>query len=375
MPWGFDMNNPLTPMEAHLSAIPGIGDAYKLPCVLSGADFLASIKPADWILKGLLIRGNLYTLTSPTNHGKTTVVATLVAYSLKGQSFAGFRNVEGRPLKVLLLCGENDQDTGLKLIAANREFGVTDAELANLYVIPASFAMLHCVDDMAAKANSLGVSFDIVVIDTYQAYWSGGDFNSNDAQLEHARSIRAFAKMVTGSPACVVPAHPVKNASKDNLVPYGGGAAMNEIDTNLTGWKDGDVFTLHHGKCRQSPFEPVCFRLEGRPISELVDRHGEATQSVVAIPITDAEAESAKIRTASIRDAVLLAIYDAGTDRAKATRRAVAQRLAQGGFDSTEHKVRAAINELRNSGHLEADTNTLTPKGKREAKSMDRWEK
>lgn len=342
-----------------------------LPQYLHGDEFLRSIKPADWAYRGLLIRSYLYTLTSPTNHGKTTVMATLIANAIAGQDFGRFKNALGRPMKVLLLCGENDQDTGVKLLAAFQMFGVTeDSVKENLIVLPASFAMLANAEAMADRANDFGFAFDLVIVDTWQAYWSGGDFNSNDAQLDHAKGLRYFAKKLTGNPVCIVPAHPVKGASKDNLVPYGGGAAMNEIDCNLTGWKDGDVFTLHHSKLRQQPFEPASFQLEGVTLPKLPDIDGMATCSVIAKPISDATAEAAQIKSLGIRDAVLLAIYDAGQNRGKTSRRAILDEVLRRGIEATEDKVRKAIGELRTTGYLEPDINSLTQKGKREVKNV-----
>lgn len=343
-----------------------------LPQYLHGDEFLRSIKPADWIYRGLLIRSYLYTLTSPTNHGKTTVMATLIAKAIAGQDFGRFKNASGRQLKVLLLCGENDQDTGVKLMAAFQAFDVTEATVKeNLIVLPASFSMVENAEAMSDSANEFGVEFDLAVIDTWQAYWGGGEFNGNGDALNHAKALRSFAKRLRGSPVCIVPAHPVKGASKDNLVPYGGGAALNEIDCNLTGWKDGDVFTLHHSKLRQQPFEPAAFQLEGVTLPKLPDIDGIATCSVIAKPISDAVAEAAQIKNLGIRDAVLLAISDAGQNRGKTSRRAIKEELIRRGIDVTEAKVRKAIEDLRNSGYLEPDptVNALTKKGKQEVKN------
>jgi hypothetical protein len=51
----------------------------------------------------------------------------------------------------------------------------------------------------------------------------------------------------------LVAAHPIKNAPEDNLMPYGSGAILNEVDGNLTLWKNpntGIVSLYWQGKLR-----------------------------------------------------------------------------------------------------------------------------
>lgn len=92
---------------------------------------------------------------------------------------------------------------------------------------------------------------------------------------------------------------------------------------------------------------------------------------MIAKPISDAVAEAAQIKNLGIRDAVLLAISDAGQNRGKTSRRAIKDELIRRGIDVTEAKVRKAIEDLRNSGYLEPDptVNALTKKGKQEVKN------
>jgi len=58
-----------------------------------------------------------------------------------------------------------------------------------------------------------------------------------------------------------IAAHPVKNAADDNLVPYGGGAILNEVDGNLTMRKISSTRTEMHwqGKIRGIEFNPLQF--------------------------------------------------------------------------------------------------------------------
>src|SRR5262249_4518239 len=75
----------------------------------------------------------------------------------------------------------------------------------------------------------------------------------------------------------IVAAHPVKYATEDNLLPYGSGAALNEVDGNLTIWKNPATgFAALHwqGKLRGLDFEPINFRFENIGSPDLLDAQG-----------------------------------------------------------------------------------------------------
>jgi hypothetical protein len=86
--------------------------------------------------------------------------------------------------------------------------------------------------------------------------------------------------------------HPVKNATRENLLPRGGGAFLNELDGNLTLWREGDRITLHwQGKFRRPNFDPIHFQLKTRELDVYRDRKGRPVRSVVAVPIDDTQVE------------------------------------------------------------------------------------
>jgi hypothetical protein len=78
-------------------------------------------------------------------------------------------------------------------------------------------------------------------------------------------------------PAVIVAAHPIKNAPEDNLLPYGSGAILNEVDGNLTLWKNpatGFVRLYWLGKLRGLDFEAAMFRFEEASSPDLLDVKG-----------------------------------------------------------------------------------------------------
>ena len=114
---------------------------------------------------------------------------------------------------------------------------------------------------------------------------------------------------ITSKPALIVNCHPVKNASKDNLIPMGGSALLNEVDGNLTLWADGDGQTAMHwqGKFRGPEFEPMLYKIETAHSERVVDADGRKMPSVVAGPMGDMEAERA-MATAETDEDLILAI-------------------------------------------------------------------
>ena len=96
-----------------------------------------------------------------------------------------------------------------------------------------------------------------------------------------------------GHPSVLVAAHPVKNASDDNLVPYGGGAILNEVDGNLTLAKTGGgAVKLHwQGKLRGVEFDPLFFRIETASSPDVIDAKGREVQLPVMRPATEVDAE------------------------------------------------------------------------------------
>ena len=307
--------------------------------IKSGGDWLKSIKPVEWLLRGFLVRGYCYTFTSPTNHGKTTAMASLIAHCLRGADFGDNKNDVGA-MNVLLLCGENDVDTGHKVMGAVKEFGVTSEDLVRFYVVDKAFPMGTYADSIIELANGFGVDFHLVIPDTWQAYWSGGEFNNNEAQLDHAKAMRKLTS-INGRPTVIVPAHPVKGAGKDNLVPYGGGAAMNEIDGNFEGWNDSGIFTINLGKRRQPDLKPITMEIVGRVLTSLPDNHGNPTPTAVARIIGESLAEMKQADAGVFREQIMRTIDRLLRQGEKVTTQAIAVEL-----NSTPGKLRSPMDVL-----------------------------
>ena len=115
-----------------------------------------------------------------------------------------------------------------------------------------------------------------VTIDTgpaFQAACGITEENDNMQALRFALTLRSFTQL-PGNPVVLVPTHPVKNAGKDNLLPRGGSAFLNEMDGNLTPWAEGDRTTTElswAGKLRGPSFGSIAFALDTGKCDALVD--------------------------------------------------------------------------------------------------------
>jgi hypothetical protein len=202
---------PPTPEEPKVD--PKAGE--RPPLLLSAEQFVAGFTPPAYLIDGVLQRGYLYSLTARTGHGKTAV-AMYVA-----QSIARDLLMHGREVKagtVLLLAGENPDDIRARFLVLADAFGFKAEDLKMRFVAG--------VIDIAAKMPEIRAEAEkitdlvLVIVDTAAAYFPGDETNNNSQQGAYARLLRQLT-LLPGKPAVLVNCHPIKNASRDNLLPMG----------------------------------------------------------------------------------------------------------------------------------------------------------
>lgn len=296
----------VAPVPFEVAAQPNAAGATG-PLILSAAQFVAGFVPPEYLIDGMVQQGYLYSLTARTGHGKTAVGLYLAQCVARGQ------HVKDRAVKqgsVLFLAGENPDDIRARYLVLADAHGF-DADQAPIHFIAGVIDIAACLQRIHAEAASLP-DLSLVIVDTAAAYFKGDDGNSNVQQGEYARLLRQLT-FLPGKPAVIVPSHPVKNAHKENLLPVGGGAFLNEVDGNLTLWSGADKQTSLHwqGKFRGPEFEPLTFKLETKTSDRVVNAAGELMPSVVASPITDFELEAGEARQETEENRLLFAINDA----------------------------------------------------------------
>lgn len=265
--------------------------------------FTASFVAPEYLIDGVVQRGKLYTLTAPTGSGKTAVMLYASTAIATGQTFCELEVEHG---DVIFLAGENPDDVRARVIATLEFYGIEPAT-CRLHFIAGTFSIRNDMQRLREAAETLP-NLVLVVVDTFAAYYDGEDENSNTQALDFARVVRQITQF-PGKPAVIMPAHPVKNATRDNLSPKGGSSLLNEVDGNLTLWNDGGILSLHwQGKFRGPEFEAVRFELERRETPLLKDAKGRLMPTVLAKPLMELRAVQIAREILSDEDALLLSL-------------------------------------------------------------------
>jgi hypothetical protein len=252
-------------------------------------DFCAEFVPPSYAIEPFVRSGSLYTVTARTGAGKTgLLITTALAVATGRHEILGREVTKGR---VAYVAAENPDDLRMRLMVAAWQFNISLAEISEKLLIMDK----RCKpEEVLIKLKSLQDSgrFSLIMIDTLAAFFDGADVNDNVQAGEFMRRLRPLTQ-IDGHPSVLVAAHPVKNATDDNLVPYGGGAILNEVDGNLTLAKTaGGAVKMHwQGKLRGVEFEPLFFKIETAGSPDVIDAKGRHVQLPVMRPASETDAE------------------------------------------------------------------------------------
>lgn len=274
--------------------------------ILTGAQFIAGHVPPVWLIDGIVQRGRLYACTSLTGHGKTAVWLFNACMVQAGRMIGNLDTFQGN---VLILAGENPADLEARMIGMAKTYKIPLNQLP--YVLPGSFPMNEeQARALQADIARIGVSFAMIVGDTASSFFPGDDENSNVQAGEYARTLRTFTANCPGNPAVVVLSHPIKGATRGNLLPRGGGAFLNELDGNLAIWSEtqGEVTELHWcGKIRGPDFSAIGYRLRQVPTGMLDEKH-RPEMTIVAEPMSEEAVADHSRQTTANENVVLWAV-------------------------------------------------------------------
>lgn len=250
--------------------------------VESADAFIARYVPLDYVIDGFLIRGYLYGLTSMSNHGKTMVGTAIALHIATGTPFAGMETSQAG--RVLVMYGENADNSRLQLIAAMQHFDLT---IGNIDIISRKFPLSEYIDQVIAECTD---EYAFVLVDSSAAYYSYTEENSNDFAHDHATDLRRLTK-INGNPCVFTLCHPTKSATKDTLCPRGGGAFENELDTSLRLWKTDTMTELYAGnKVRGPLLDGIQFDIKQHTLTDITDKRGRPFIVPVSVPMGEVQA-------------------------------------------------------------------------------------
>jgi hypothetical protein len=283
----------------------GLSDS---PLIITLAEFLAKFDPPDYLIEGLLQRHFFYLLTGMTGGGKTAIaalLAVLVGLRKPGQKFGPHAVAHGR---VVYIAAENETDVLMRFPPLLKKFGAEASDL-DVLVVDRVIDLDRDFERVEREIHKFG-KVDLVIVDTSPRLFIGDNINDDSQMLKHAVRLRRLTRL-PGRPCVIALGHPIKRpASPDDLLPKGGGAYLNECDGNLTLWKhDGNLTDLHWtGKFRGPDFPPITFRLELTYSPANKDKKGNLLPTVMAILVTDAEAEAVEATSVHQENQLLSAI-------------------------------------------------------------------
>jgi hypothetical protein len=313
--------------------------ASPFPGVVTSGEFVRDFVPPDYHIDGVAQASFFYSLTGMTGAGKTAVLL-LVAYCTALGKRLGDREV--RKGRVIYSAGENPVDVRMRWLGMAHELGF-DPENIDVHFIAGTYNIPDNIEKIREAADRIG-GVDLVIIDTSAAYFQGDDENSNTQMGNHARDMRKLTEL-PGAPCVFAAAHPVKNASADNLLPKGGGSFLNEADGNLTLAKAPGGAKMHWmGKHRGPDFTPLHFELSSVTAPQLIDSKGRPIPTVMAKALTTGDARQQETAARRDEDDVLVEIDRDGNQSMSV----IAEAL--GWFkDGEPHKdrVRRATDKLR----------------------------
>jgi hypothetical protein len=285
---------PLVPANAKASAARQKPE--RLANFKTARDFCAAYEPVSYAIEPFVRSSSLYTITAKTGTGKTALgLAIALAVATGRPDILGREVSFGR---VAYVAAENPDDLRMRLMVAAYQLNIDLDELGDrLVILEYRVSPEELVKRLQAQAASQ--PFALVIIDTLAAFFDGNDSNDNVQGGEFVRRLRPLTQ-IGGKPSVLVPAHPVKNAADDNLVPYGGGAILNEVDGNLTLSLKSGLISLHwQGKIRGVDFEPIFFRSELCGSPDVTDIKGRQVMLPVFRP---ASAETCEKRQTQDND-------------------------------------------------------------------------
>ena len=262
----------------------GIASVPTGPVCCAVDEFLADGDAPVWVVGGIIQSNYVYSLTAPTNHGKTAVSLVMALCVAAGRHFAGLPVMQGN---VLILCGENQDGFRLRMLATMETLGISVNDIrGRVWVLPQSTGLAYLLEQIKKDSGAMG-ALSMVLVDTSVSFFTGDNENDNQQAYSHARDLRELS-MLPGKPAVVVNCHPASGAGKDmtreSCVPRGGSAFLNEIDTNLTVWSEGETAEFHWMRKKRGPdFSPILFEYKAVNIRQ----HDQNVPTVVACHIDE----------------------------------------------------------------------------------------
>ena len=289
---------------------PPIGEdaSYPRPRFRTLQEFCAEYEPIAYVVEGLLCSGSLYTLTAKTGVGKTALMISTALAIVTGED-----KIIGRPIRkgrVAFCTAENPDGVRMRFAVASFHWNIDQAAVARNLLISDNRVRPEEICAYLAEEAKNG-PFDAIFVDTWQAFFDGRDANHPTEAVAFTRRFRPLTHL-PGNPAVVVAAHPTKNAANDQLIPYGGGSTLNEVDGNLAliPQPAGYIELNWQGKFRGLGFNPPLYRIDHFTSPDIKDAQGREVETPVMLIASREDAEAREKQTSDLQLKLLRALAE-----------------------------------------------------------------
>ncbi|MCZ8170585.1 MAG: AAA family ATPase, partial [Brevundimonas sp.] len=237
-------------------------------------------RPVEWLIKGVLPRGDLGILYGQSGSGKTFVALDMAMALVRGVPWRGHR--VPKPVRVLYVAAEGSGGVGNRIAAYLKAHGIPHPD--NLGVMPGTPSLLEKEDIKEVLASVRAADgFDVVIIDTFAQVTPGANENAAEDMGRALSNLRALAGATQAMPILVH--HAGKDASK-GARGWSGLKAAADVQIEVIR-RDNGIREIHVEKLKDGEdgarfgFELEVVDLgvdeDGDPVSSCVIRHTDAT--------------------------------------------------------------------------------------------------
>jgi len=240
----------------------------------SARELIDNVKPAQWVVKGLLERDAMGLLYGPPGEGKSFLTVSLACCVATGTLWHGSKVATG---PVVYISGEGQGGMGRRLAAWERANGVDPVIGGNLHISERAVPMLDeaAAREVVEEVNELcagGPGPSLVIIDTVARAFTGGDENSTQDMTTFINHVDIYLRQPWGAHVLLV-----HHTGHEGGRARGNSALKGALDQEFSIVKDNSkIRSLSCTKMKdaQEP-EPRCFSLDVIHIGDGVDNFGD----------------------------------------------------------------------------------------------------
>ena len=166
-------------------------------------DFYNEIPPKDWMIEGIITRGECAMISSAAKAGKSYLMTQLAITAASGGEWLG--RFKCKKVSVLYLCGENEiNDARRRFKQLFTEMGINPAGTCKKIGMYCVDGMVHSVQEIqSALINEINrVGYELIILDPLYCFYEGSELDEEVAKL-FVMAIKEICRKTKTSVICV----------------------------------------------------------------------------------------------------------------------------------------------------------------------------